>query len=114
MAVLAESEIEPYLEVVPQVALLVLQRPLAPELLERLVATEAGTEWWVKEAVGAPGASAHILASPPMLLLQEGEVASILEILQSTDSVQALAPIRLTLEPRISCLAVPVELEQLR
>lgn len=91
-------------------ALLVLRRPLAPELLEQLVQTEPGTEWWVKAAVGELEVSAHILASPPMLLLQEDEVASILETLLSTDSEPALALIHLIQGPPISCLAAPVAL----
>jgi len=106
----AASETESSQEVVRRVALLVLQRPLAPELWEQLVKTEAGTEWWVKEAVGEPGESVHTLVSPPMLLLQEDEVASILETLLSTDSIPALVPMSLIPVRPISCLAVPVEL----
>jgi hypothetical protein len=92
------------------VALLVLRRPLAPELLEQLVRTEAGMALWVKAVAGEQAVSAHILASPPMLLLQEAEALSMLETLLSTDSAHRLVPMRLTLAQQTLCLAAPVEL----
>jgi hypothetical protein len=98
---------------VERVALLVLRQPLDPELLEQLEKTVAGMESSEKAAEVGQEASVHILASLPMLLLQEDEVRLMLETLQFMDSVAALRPIRVTLAPQTSCLVVPVELEQL-
>ena len=110
---LAVSEIESSQEEVPQVALLVLRQPLDPGLLEQLEQMVAGMESSERVAAEEPVASVHILASLPMLLLQEDEVRLILETLQSTGLEPALRPIRVTLAPQTSCLVVPVGLEQL-
>jgi hypothetical protein len=98
---------------VPQVALLVLRQPLGQELLAQLAKMETGTESSEKVEAAEQAASVHILASLPMLLLQEEEARLILETLQSTGSAPALLPIFLTLEPQTSCLVVQVGLEQL-
>jgi hypothetical protein len=100
-------------EEVRQVGLLVLRLPLDPEFSELMELGEPGTEWLVKEEVAGPGASVRMRALLPMLLLRAEEVASILEILRSMDSEQALQPIRLTQGPLASFLAVRVELERL-
>ena len=94
-------------------ALLVLPQPLDRELQDLTETGVTGTEWSVKEAAEVPAESVHMLVSLPILVLRAAEVASILEILRSTGTQPHLLPIRLALEPPTSCLAVPVELEQL-
>jgi hypothetical protein len=113
MGVTAVSEIESSQEEVLLVALLVLRQPLDQELLAQLEQMGIGTESSEKAEAAEQEASVHILASLPMLLLQEEEARLILETLQSTGSEPALLPIRLTLAPQTSCLVVRVELEQL-
>ena len=113
MAEQAGPEIESSPEEVRWVALLVLRQPLDQELLDQLEPMEPTTESSVRAAEAEQEASVHILASLPMLLLQEDEARLILETLQSTISEPHLLPIHLTLEPQTSCLVVQVGLEQL-
>ena len=100
-------------EEVLSVALLVLRLPQDLAHPVRMETGETGTEWLVKEAAEEQEGSVHILASLPILVLQEAEAALLLKTLQSTPIQPRLLPIRLALEPQTSCLAVPVALEQL-
>jgi len=109
----AVSETELSLEEVLLVALLVLRLPQDLAHPVRMETGETGTEWLVKEAAEEQEGSVHILASLPILVLQEAEAVLILETLRSTPTQPRLLPIRLALEPQTSCLAVPVALEQL-
>ena len=107
-------EIESSWEEVPQVALLVLQPLLGQGLLVQQAKMAPGMGSSARAVEAEQVVLAHILGSPPMLLLREDEARSILETLQSTGSQPALRPIQVTLVRQTSCLVAPVALEQLR
>lgn len=94
-------------------ALLVFQPQLGQGLLVQPAKMAPGMESSARAVEVEQVVSAHILGSPPMLLLQEDEVRLILETLLSTDSEPVFLPIHLIVERRQSCLAVQVGLDQL-